>query len=523
MTDNGSQDDVSAELDRLAFGPGDPAADGGVPRLASGPPEGARRAVPPPRVSPAPVVYGGAPGWKKRRRRGRRLISFVFVLGLVGGGLYVARQYMLDKVVWDRDVALRADEVSAAMGLVFTDDVPVVELPFTEYAAASALRVAEDDADVRRSLAGEWRALGLVSGQFDLTAAASAAAIETPAFYDPVGRRIVMVEDLPKALRSFALDRALGALLVDQHRHWSDDLAERPWSVQVGSRALAEAIALESAQSLLTADDRAVVLEQMLRLAADEGAPASPSPYATVLLGRLGVAAWPVIGWARDAADWAEGIDDGTWLDEVTTEPTVSDAQVLDLARLLGGRVESPGENSRGMLYWYHVLAARLDDDEAWKVASLWRDDRVVVRDSGATTCVSAEFSVGSRDLAVAEDAITRWAALAPAESLAMVSSEAITVDVGVVTLDACDPGVGAVTSDGSPVVSLGAAPLRAEQFRRILAADTARLPEAVACQVGSATDAISIADDRGVLDGPDGWPAVDTHGDPTQISLGSC
>lgn len=523
MTDNGSQDDVSAELDRLAFGPGDPAADDAVPRLAATPSEAVRRTIPPPRVTPPVALYGGGPGWKKRRRRGRRLLSLLFVLGLVGGGLFVARQYMLDKVVWDRDVAERADAVASAMGLAFTADVPVVELPFDEFTTESSARLAQDDAEVRRTLAGEWRSLGLLTGQLDLPAMAAAAAVETPAYYDPAANRIVIIEELPAALRSFALDRALGALLVDQHRPWSDSLDEQPWSVQVGSRAWAEAIALETAQSLLEPDARSVVLEQMLRLAVDEGVAASPSPYATTLLGRLGVAAFPVVGWARDAADWADGTGDGSWLEPVTPVGPVADAQVLDATRLLGGRTESPGDDSRGMLFWYHVLASRLDDDEAWRTAALWRDDRVEVRDSGSVLCVAAEFSVSNRDLRAAEKAFGRWAAAAPADSLTMVTATEVTIDFGVVTVDACDPGVAVATTDGSPVLALGAAPLRAEQFRRILAADNSRLPEAVACQVWSAGDSVSSADERGVLDGPDGWAAVDAHGDPTQISLGSC
>lgn len=523
MTDNGSQDDVAAELDRLAFGPGDPAADD-VPRLAAPRPDTVgRRAAPPPRVMPQAVVYGGSAGWKKRRRRGRRLLSLLVVLGLAGGGLYVARQYLLDKVVWDRDVAERADGVSAAMGLSFLDDVPVVELPFDEFAEASAARLVDDDAEMRRRLAGEWRSLGLLSGQLDLVAAAASAAVETPAFYDPVGRRIVIVDGLPAALRGFALDRALGSLLFDQHRQWSEALEDQPWSVAIGSRALAEAVALETAQSLVAVDDRSVVLEQMLQLAVEEGVPASPSPYASVLLGRLGIAAWPLVGWARDAAEWADGVDGGAWLDAVTAAGLVSDAQVLDATRLLGGRTDSPADESRGMLYWYHVLASRLDDDAAWSAAMLWRDDRVSVRDPGGSSCVSAEFSVSSRDLSAAEDAFTRWAAAAPGDSLTMVSAEEVTIDRAVVTIDACDPGVGVATNDGSPVLGLGAAPLRSEQFRRILASDRSRLPDAVACQVWSAGDAVTTADERGVLDGPGGWSAVDAHGNPTEISLGSC
>lgn len=523
MTDNGSHDDVAAELDRLAFGPGDPAGDD-VPRLAAVRPDSVGRpTTPPPRVTPPVALYGGSPGWKKRRRRGRRFVSLVVVLGLAGGGLFVARQYLLDKVVWDRDVAVRADEVAASMGLEFVDDVPVVELPFAEFAAASAARLVEDDADVRRALAGEWRALGVLSGQLDLVAVASSAAIETPAFYDPSADRIVIVEGLPAALRSFALDRALGSLLFDQHRKWSDGLDDQSWSVAVGSRALAEAVALETAQSLVADDERAVVLEQMLRLAAEEGVPASPSPYATTLLGRLGVAAWPVVGWARDASDWADGVEGGAWLDAVSTAGVVTDAHVLAATRLLSGRFESPADDSRGMLYWYHVLAARLDDDVAWAAAMLWRDDRVTVRDPEGSSCVAAEFSVSNRDLGAAESAFAKWAAAAPADSLTMVSAAEVTVDFGVVTIDACDPGASVPTNDGAAVLALGAAPLRAEQFRRILAADSARLPEAVACQVWSAGDRVTLADERGVLDGPDGWAAVDSHGNPTEISLGNC
>jgi len=523
MTDDDiGSDGVQAELDRLAMGPGDPSADV-VPRLAQAPTTMPSRPIPPPRVSPPAAVYGGTPSWKRRRRRGRRFLSFLFVLGLVGGGLYVARQYMLDKVVWDRDVAARADLVAAATGLEFTDDVAVVELPFDEFVVASAERLASSEDGAADRLVAEWRALGLASGRADLTLVAAAAAVDSPAYYDAAGGRIVIVADLGRALKDHALDRALVALLLDQHRDWVDAVEGEPWSVAVGTRALVEAVAVDIAQSIREPDERAAVLEQMLRLAADERVAASPSAYGSVLLGRLGAAAWPLAGWARASAEAGVGVEGGAWLDTWTPAATVSDVQVLDAGRLLDGAVESPAADSRGALFWYHVLAARLDDDRAWTTSLLWHDDRVTSLETAGGVCVTGEFSVLNRDLDDALATFEAWAASAPPESITTVRADSVSVDLGVVSVSACDPGVGVPTNDGSVPLSLGGAPLRSEQFRTILTDDPSRLPQAVACQVWSAGDALSSSDERGVIDGPDGWSVVTNHGDPREISLGNC
>lgn len=85
--------------------------------------------------------------------------------------------------------------------------------------------------------------------------------------------------------------------------------------------------------------------------------------------------------------------------------------------------------------------------------------------------------------------------------------------------IHACDPGDAVPTNDGSFRLSLGGAPLRAEQYR-LMRATQATLPAAtVACSV-YAGDAISSGDERGLVDPVEGWAAPVTHPVP---SPGSC
>jgi hypothetical protein len=64
---------------------------------------------------------------------------------------------------------------------------------------------------------------------------------------------------------------------------------------------------------------------------------------------------------------------------------------------------------------------------------------------------------------------------------------------------------------DGRSRLLLGGAPLRTEQFVRLLEADETLARAQAACVVYG-PDAVTVADERGVLDGLDGWAAPSAH-----------
>ena len=463
-----------------------------------------------PRQSAAPVrhaytdIVDKAMPVQHRRKRHvmRKIVTFVVLAGMAAGGLFAVKYFVLDKVKWTDDIAPLAAEVETTRALKFDHDVPVTELPSDDYAVLIAESVHGITDETRVDVEASWRALGLLTGSFDAETIGVGALVDEPAFYDPTTEAIYVVEGLDPEVRTFALHRALTMALLDQQFGWGDRIATASPAVAVGTRALYDADALAVAQSLLTDKDRTAVADQMYALVLDNSGAASPSPFGSYTAGRLGVALWPYF----DAQSPQQR-------DLIETEAAVTDGQVLDIRRLVSGQAESAGDESQGMLFWYHVLAARLDDDLAWNAALGWRGDDVSPSASGTAACFAGTVRVDDAHAAVATAAFTAWAAAAPTES-----TTAVTTAPGeggaptVISVTACDPGASVQTNDLAPRLSLGGAPLRVEQYRRLLDDQPSVTPRQAACAVFSTSDTITGTDERGVVDPVGGWNTPDNH-----------
>ena len=79
------------------------------------------------------------------------------------------------------------------------------------------------------------------------------------------------------------------------------------------------------------------------------------------------------------------------------------------------------------------------------------------------------------------------------------------------IAVDVCDPGPTVDSNDGRSRLALGGAPLRAEQFVRLLEQSSGITRDQAACLVYG-PDPVSVSDERGVIDGLDGWAAIDAH-----------
>jgi len=441
---------------------------------------------------------------QKRRKKGRakRLFSLIVILAILGGGLYAAKYYLLDPK-WDSEVEVIAKEVEAARQLEFGHAVKVTTLTGDEYAlriARYALGVDEANED---AVAGELRALGLLTGGFDLRVIGLVALPEAPAFYDASDERIYVVDGLPLELYRFAMHRALATALLDQEYGWGGRTSGATPAVIRGTRALYEADGLATALSMLSATDRALVLEQRAGLFTTFSAPPTPSQFGTAVASRLGVS----------LRAFVESVP-LTERPSLLSNAAISDAQALDVRRLVSGVAEAPAAGrSQGALFWYHVLATRLDPAPAWNNALALQRDAVVVEQSTGRYCVSAVLTVSADALPGVAAAFAAWAAAAPAESTTTVASSAVEGG-GQVLLSACDPGIAVATSSGAPTLTMGGAPLRSEQYRLLLVArpDLARTQAACAVYGG---DNVSLADERWVVDGVEGWTAPAAHPTP--------
>lgn len=515
---------VEAELNRLAFLPDqeEPVGRVIVPVIAPSEPR-ETMAVPVlsqhemynPRVMAAPTskrkVFEAAfesSTSPKRRQKGviKRLLSLIVILAVLGGGLYAAKYYLLDPK-WDSEVEPLVQDVEAARQLQFGHAVDVTTLSGDEYSSRIARYALGIKGSNEDQVAGELRALGLLTGAFDLRAIGLAALPETPAFYDAGSEQIYVVEGLPVETYRFAMYRALTTALLDQEYGWGSRTSDASPSVVRGTRALYEADALATASGMLTPAGRALVLDQRTGLFTTFSVLTTPAHFATAVAGRLGVS-------LRAFVESVPVTDRAS----VLSKAVITDGQALDLRRLVSGVAEnSEGLHSEGMLFWYHVLASRLDPATAWNnVLPLQRDD-VVVSQGPTGYCVSAVLTVSADALAGVTAAFGAWAASAPAESTTTVTA-ALVDGNGQLSISACDPGLAVQTNHGLPSLTLGGAPLRSEQYRLLIVAQPAMPRTQAACAVYGG-DSVSINDERPVLDGVEGWlvPAVHPSPDPNR------
>ena len=471
-----------------------------------------------PRQSAAPVRHAYtdivekavAPPRRRKRHVLRKIVTFVVLAGMVAGGLFAVKYFVLDKVKWADDIAPLAVDVETARALKFDHDIPVTELAGDEYATKIAETVHGITDENRSAVETSWRALGVLTGALDTQAIGRGALVDSPAFYDGASDAIYVLQGLDPEVRTFALHRALTMALLDQQFGWSDRIATASPAVAVGTRALYDADALAVAQSLLTDGDRTAVADQLYALVRDNAGGATPSPFGSYTAGRAGLALWTYF----DAQSPQQR-------DLLETEAAMTDGQLLDLRRLTSGTAESAGDQAQGMLFWYHVLAARLDDDLAWNAALGWRGDDVSSSGSGGT-CVTGTIRVDDAHSAVAVAAFDAWAAAAPLESTTTVSN--VPGEGGaptVVTVTACDPGEAVATNDSAPRLSLGGAPLRIEQYRRLMDSDDALTPRQAACAVYAGDDPLTGDDERGMVDPVDGWTRPDSHPLPDPVASG--
>ena len=522
---------VEAELNRLAYVPDlddDPVGPVEVPEIAysdvrGAPPASAaplpagtgptlsqadmftpRQAVTIHRHAYSDLVAQATPVVRKRKRHVvRKFVTTVVLLGMVAGGLFAVKHYVLDRVNWPKDVAPLATAVEGERGLHFVKDLPVTSLAAPDYAAKFVEAIAGVTADATPRTQATWRALGVLSGTLDQKTIGLAAAVDSPAFYDPASKQIYVIDGVKPELRVFALHRALTMALLDQQFKWSSQLTQAAPAVVIGTRALFDADATAVALKLLGDQDRAAIIAEQTDLATSNGVTSNPAPFASATMGRVGVALWPYL----DTLDNAKR-------NELEQNGVLTDNHALDLRRLTGGGTDTVGSTTQGMLFWYHALASRMDDNLAWNAALGWRGDEVMVDTTGPTMCVNAKVVIDAPVAQTALFAFTAWSAGAPKESATTMTMSTDATGVGTVVVHACDPGAAVQTNDGTPSLALGGAPLRVEQFVQMLASHRSLSAAQAACAVYS-NDPVTIADERSLIDPTTGWLAPSQHSAP--------
>ncbi len=372
---------------------------------------------------------------RKKRRPFRFLLKLVIVLGIIGAGGYFGKIYVLDQR-WDAELKPFAEAVANERGLEWRRAVRAEELPAEEYAARLATGWLGIDADEVLDLGAEWRAMGLVEGELSLDGIGAAAIGTRPAFYDPGDRTIYVAAGTPAELRELALDRALAMALLDQHHGWSEGWADRDLGERTALLTLFDGDASATAFALAATDaaGEEQLVAQVLEVRDQNAGRATGAPrYAADLLSAGGGTRFLFEGLAPDRRDAL--LDTGI----------SSDAGVFDVARPLDqlpvDLLAEPGE-TRGLAYWYYVLAGRVPSDQAWEAALAWQGDRVVRVTSGPVNCVQATIATAPEAQPVLLAALQQWQAASPSDAGTTVTAP--TPDQ--LSVVSCDPGAAADT-----------------------------------------------------------------------------
>ncbi|MEO7369307.1 MAG: hypothetical protein ABIZ69_00490, partial [Ilumatobacteraceae bacterium] len=417
----------------------------------------------------------------------RSFMTLVVLFGLLAGGAFAAKKYLLHQPKWSVELKPLADGVARTRDLQYKEAVEITELPVADYARRLAATPAVTTADK----APAWRALGLLTGELDLEAVGRQALNDSPAFYDPATKTIVVSSDLApyEHLYRFAIRRALTMALLDQQYDWSTRVAAASPAVALGIRATIDGDALRVANTLAADDAPDQLAPELFTFVQGHGNTVSPSQFAATLAGRAGVAMRPTI---------SSMANDPVALAALELSTPGSDA-VLDVTG--GSSTVVPPTGAQGMTFWYYVLASRIDDTQAWSAALRWSGDTLATSTGSTSQCVDATVAAPDADgAALMLGAFQAWAAAAPVESTTTVTP----VDGNQVAIRACDPGaaVSAQIPARIPVAFGGAAVERALVEAAVSAAGGAKID--ASCLVTAArargTALTSPADDAPVL-----------------------
>ena len=384
---------------------------------------------------------------KPKRHLFRSFVTLVLLFGLLAGGAFAAKKYLLHPPTWSAELKPLADEVAATRGLEFKEAVDVTSLPVADYAT----RLAQSALGTGTGRAATWRALGLLNGDLDFEAIGRQALNDNPAVYDPTTQTILVSDDLQAHahLYRFAMHRAMTVALLDQQFDWGTRVTTATPAAALAIRSTIDADALAVANSLATKDSPEQLAPELLAFVQGHGNTIAPSQFAATIAGRAGVAVRPTI--ASLVADPAS---------IATLEQAIpTDDALFDFGR--PASVLAAPAGTQGMMFWYYVLASRIDDGQAWLAVTHWTADSIVTSTGATNQCVDAKIAANDADgAALMLAAFETWAITAPGESTTTV----VAIDGNQVAVRACDPtaAISAQVPTKIPVVFGGAGVERA-------------------------------------------------------------
>src|SRR4051794_9146335 len=196
------------------------------------------------------------------------------------------------------------------------------------------------------------------------------------------------------------MHRALTAALLDQQFEWGTRVSTVAPPVALAIRATIDGDALSVAGKLAADDAPDLLSSELSAFTAAHVASVAPSPYLAAVASRPGVVMRPTM---------ASLANDPTALAALEQATPPSDV-VLDIAA--AAPAASSTATSQGMMFWYYVLASRIDDGQAWTAALRWMDDSTAVSSASTGQCVKSTITTADSEGAlILLAALQSWAA----------------------------------------------------------------------------------------------------------------
>lgn len=355
---------------------------------------------------------------------------------------------------WDPLVADLAAFIEDESGLAFEHPVQVNFLSPEEYRAAAGVddEVLDEDREYADQQAAVYRALGMASGEQDLTESTKAVWGEgTAAFFDTVEEAIYVNSEVPA---SGELDPQLRATVVHELTHaWQSQHAEvdegADWTTERSDAEIAvregDAMVMEWAYAAELSEeelDELIVGAESTAGEAEAALEAAGAGDLVPLLFSMPYDFGPA---------WVDLL-----LDEEGTEglvaalgpelPTTASILGLSLDGAKPVEVDGPAlpdgadeieRDTWGAFSWVVPLAGATDAMTARAAVIGWAGDSVLISSEDDSVCVDAAVQMIDGASADAfEAAATEWLGQLPAESTTSIERDATTV-----SLRTCDPG----------------------------------------------------------------------------------
>ena len=398
----------------------------------------AAKSAPVPAAKPMPATMM-ALHQRKKRHPIRSFLTFVLVLGLLGGAGFAGwYKFLRHSAVWPSELRPTAAFVEQTVHRSFDKTVPVKALSVPEYEVKLGLSVLDQlgaTATTAPAAAGSTqpaattpgpdlnllavRAVGLIGADLQPTEVGHLVAASSPSFYSAADHTIYRLAGDGPVLQ-VSLLRSMTAALLDQDLGVQTVMRTLTVSQQSGFQAMLDGVVAQVVAAKFRADPSvqdSYTFDLQTRRT-DAG----------IVDGKLPVYLSKVVTSADVGVFGFAGVKADNPLQNLA--PPVSDAPVFDPTRDIAAapaKVPGSGDSQErrvlGVEFWFDALVPALGAGDARAAALLWTGDQSVSTLADSRACLSSTIATATAaDATTLSGYLGRWVQSVPASAHAVIT-----------------------------------------------------------------------------------------------------